>query len=313
MPTVNDAVTEYLINQTAQGAADATLKWYGSILSAFARRFESVALESLDAATVRRYLVELRESGLYEAAPQKPQQDGKKSRATVKGHTIALKAWAGWCAREYGIQDPTANIRAPKRDTPQPRAVSPSDVVKLLTACDPETFAGQRDALILALLYDSGMRSGALLGITLDNIDYGMRRIVITSKGNKRQSAPYTTYTARLMSRYLQARDALQVGHERLIISANTGEPLTASGLNQALKRLKKRSGVSGRVNPHSFRHGFAREYLRQGGDVITLARLLGHSDVNTTAAYYAVFDDDELAMMHNKYSPIRGLNLSSV
>lgn len=201
MPTVSDAVSEYLINQAAQGAAESTLKWYTSILSAFARRFESVALESLDAATIRRYLVELRESGLYEAAPQKPQQDGKKSRAT----------------------------------------------------------------------------------------------------------------TARLLFRYLQTRDALQVSHERLIVSASTGEPLTASGLHQALKRLKKRANVAGRVNPHSFRHGFAREYLRQGGDVITLARLLGHSDVNTTAAYYAVFDDDELAMLHNKYSPIRGLNLSNV
>ncbi|MCU0476789.1 MAG: tyrosine-type recombinase/integrase, partial [Anaerolineae bacterium] len=77
------------------------------------------------------------------------------------------------------------------------------------------------------------------------------------------------------------------------------------SGVHQMLKRLKAKAGVSGRVNPHSFRHNFAREYLRNGGEVVTLARLLGHEDVNTTAAFYAVFSKDELQSQHMKFSPI--------
>lgn len=68
---------------------------------------------------------------------------------------------------------------------------------------------------------------------------------------------------------------------------------------------MKKRAGVSGRVNPHAFRHNFARAYLQSGGDLVTLTPLLGHVDVNVTAAYYAVFSSDELAAMQEKHSPL--------
>jgi integrase/recombinase XerD len=73
--------------------------------------------------------------------------------------------------------------------------------------------------------------------------------------------------------------------------------------------RLKKKAGVAGRVNPHSFRHAFAREYLKNGGDVSILPTLMGHSDVNTTRDFYAVFKTDELADLHLKYSPIDHLD----
>lgn len=72
------------------------------------------------------------------------------------------------------------------------------------------------------------------------------------------------------------------------------------------IKRLKKRAGIKGRVNPHSFRHGFAVEYIKAGGDVATLAKLLGHRNINTTAAFYALFTQNELSEMHNKFSPLR-------
>jgi len=75
-----------------------------------------------------------------------------------------------------------------------------------------------------------------------------------------------------------------------------------------ALKRLKEAAGVRGRVNPHAFRHGYAREYIRNGGDLATLSRLMGHSDSAVTSWYYAVFETRELASSHDKYSPIAGL-----
>jgi integrase/recombinase XerD len=85
----------------------------------------------------------------------------------------------------------------------------------------------------------------------------------------------------------------------------NTGEGLTDSGIALILKRLKKRAGVTGRTNPHAFRHGFAREFILNGGDIVVLSKLLGHNNINTTAAFYAIFTEDELAGMHAKFSPL--------
>ena len=79
------------------------------------------------------------------------------------------------------------------------------------------------------------------------------------------------------------------------------------------LKRLKRKSGVKGPVNPHSFRHGFAREYLTNGGNLASLADTLGHSDVRVTWASYAVFTFDELKAAHARYSPVAQLERDGV
>ena len=73
----------------------------------------------------------------------------------------------------------------------------------------------------------------------------------------------------------------------------------------QMLRRLAKRVGVIGRVNPHAFRHGFAREYLRAGGDLASVSDLLGHSQITVTKANYAVFLTEEHREKHEAYSPV--------
>jgi hypothetical protein len=61
------------------------------------------------------------------------------------------------------------------------------------------------------------------------------------------------------------------------------------------LRSLKQAASVKGRVNPHAFRHRFACEYISNGRDISTLAKIPGHTDLSTTANYYAVFDEEEL------------------
>ena len=83
---------------------------------------------------------------------------------------------------------------------------------------------------------------------------------------------------------------------------------MTVSGLNQALKRLARRAGVTGRCNPHSFRHGFARSFLQSGGDLATVAQILGHSSIRVTGDFYSAWSDKELAERHDQFSPIKHL-----
>lgn len=64
---------------------------------------------------------------------------------------------------------------------------------------------------------------------------------------------------------------------------------------------------MTGRTNPHSFRHGFAREWLKAGGDMATLAAIMGHSEPATTLRNYAIFTLDEAIEKHRQYSPMRG------
>lgn len=75
------------------------------------------------------------------------------------------------------------------------------------------------------------------------------------------------------------------------------------------LLQIGRRAGVKGRINAHAFRHAFARNFLRNGGNLAALGRILGHAPGSTvTAKYYGVWDDSELQEFHGRFSPLSGM-----
>ncbi len=167
---------------------------------------------------------------------------------------------------------------------------------------------GIRDRAILAFLTDTGCRAGGLLTLRLDDLDLTAGKALVSEKFDKSRVVPFTPYTAELLRQWLAVRPP-----EAPTVFCSLGpnqyaRPLYMSGLHHLLERLKLKAGVTGRINPHSFRHGFAREHLKNGGDLATLARLMGHSNVSVTAEFYAVFTEEELADKHAQFSPMRSL-----
>lgn len=133
---------------------------------------------------------------------------------------------------------------------------------------------------------------------------------VVREKGDRSRAVPFTSYTAQLLRRWLDIRP-IDANPETVFCSLGsntTGDPLTLSGLHMLIRRLRLRTGVTGRTNPHAFRHSFARQYLLNGGDLATLAQLMGHSDVSVTTDFYAIYTEAELAKQHGRFSPIRNL-----
>lgn len=300
-----DALNDFLLALRADGLRPATLQWYRSLLSAFTQEVTD-DLENVTPRMVRQYIVALEDrTERYIGAPQKPTQRGGLSKASVAAHVRALHAFWTWCEREYQLdRNPMSNIKRQRVVPPEPKAINGQDFVKLFNATEGGRF-GERDRAILVFLADTGSRLGGLLTLTLDNLFVEDQRAIVREKGQKTRPVVFTAYTARILLQWLAVRPT---GDSRYVFVSQRGGKLTESGVNQLLARLKARAGVQGRVNPHSFRHGFAREYLRNGGDLATLARLLGHSDISTTAAYYAVFSQDELADLHEKFSPINSI-----
>lgn len=298
---IETALNEYWLACTAEGLSLATIKWYKSLLSAFAWKFQGWEIEAITPTWIRQYLVGLQErQARYIGSPQKPEQPGGLSRASVAAHDRALHAFWGWCSREYGIPDPMTNIKRRKAPPPAPKAIRPADFVRLFNAATHE-----RDRAILVFLADTGCRLGGLLNLTLEGLCLEDRRALVREKGENTRAVVFTLYTAEMIRQWLAVR---QSPTDFVFCNLITGQRLTESGVAMLIKRLKARAGVTGRCNPHSFRHNFAREYLRNGGDLATLAKLLGHKTINTTAAYYAIFSPDELAEFHERFSPLRTL-----
>ena len=85
-------------------------------------------------------------------------------------------------------------------------------------------------------------------------------------------------------------------------------DKLTTRGVPHMLIRRGKRAGCKGLVNPHAFRHAFAINYLMNGGDLGTLSKLMGHSDVSVTIEYYGRLALSDLQEKHRQHSPIARL-----
>lgn len=302
---LEQAYDDFMLAAEADGLKLPTLKWYRSVLSKLVQALGSLDIDEVKASHLREYLVAMRrQESKFINAPQKPEQEGGLSAHTIKAHDTALRAFFAWCKREYDIKDPMDNIRRAPAPQQLPKSIDKETFIAIFnTTGDGDE--GIRDRAILAFLADTGCRLGGLISLTIDLLDLDERRAYVVEKGSKMRTLFFTHYTAQLLALWYSVRPDVEHGY--VFTSFKTGQTnaLTESGVQQMLKRLKQRAGVRGRVNPHAFRHNFAREYLKNGGDIVTLARLLGHTNINTTAASYAVFSKDELAGQHGQYSPM--------
>ena len=114
----------------------------------------------------------------------------------------------------------------------------------------------------------------------------------------------FSPQTAVVLQRYIQRQPAIERESE-VVFCGWRGRPLTTFGVHEMLASRAKKAGVKSRVNPHTFRHTFATNYLRMGGDASSLQRILGHSDISTTIRNYAHLVDEDLSKAHDQFSPM--------
>lgn len=292
---LKEAFEEFLLAKVANGLSSESTRSYKGLIEPFIKEAgENSLLSAFDKNYMRRYVANLRER---RSLVHRGQQ---LSRSSVDTYVRNLKIFWKWCGGEYGIEDPMQSITMPKRRKTQPTAIEPRNFVKLFNET-ANSVSGERDRALLALLADTGARRSGVLSLTIEQVQSGTQKAYIFEKGKWRWIF-WTFYTQQVIEKWL-AMHPNQKG--ALFINLRDGKSLTGSGIYQILMRLKRRAKIQGRANPHGFRHGFARIYLMNGGDAITLAWLLGQSNANVLKDYYAIFSQDELAEMHDKKSPL--------
>lgn len=180
-------------------------------------------------------------------------------------------------------------------------APSRDECVAMLRAPDRKTERGLRDALILQLLLDTGLRVSALVRITVADIDFKQRHIWVVEKGSKERTVPFGAQTYRWLRRYvvavgLEERDPLFPGQ--------TSGPMSRRTVDDIIKECAHQAHVrDGKVSAHDLRRAFAREFLRNGGDLESLRQLLGHSSY-AMVKRYAELASGVVAEKHRRASP---------
>lgn len=285
----------FLIERKARGVSDGTLHYYRMKLRGFSDYCDNHALTNIHQLTptfIRRYILWLEEQG--------------HNPGGQHAHYRAIRAFLRWFENEVEPDDwknPIAKVKAPKVPDEPLEPVSFDVVTKMLNACPRDTFTGDRDAAILLCLLDTGARAGEFLAVNLEDVNQARGDILIRrGKGGKPRSVFLGKKSRRQMRRYLKCRrdesPALWVTHPRF-----GSERLTYDGLRSVLKRRADFAKVDA-PTPHDFRRAFALSMLRQGVDIFTLAKLMGHADITVLRRYLRQTKDDTEAA-HRQHGPV--------
>lgn len=239
------------------------------------------------------------------------------AQATRAAYDRAIRAFLRFCVREGWLAvDPMAERRRIQPGRQLPDTWTLDEVAALLATCGGDP-VGVRDRAAMLVLLDTGLRAGELCALAVEDVALGADRgrVVVRATGSKSaqdRAVPLYTDTVRALRSWLAVRPA----EARTVFVAVDGRatltdrPLTPNGLNQMVRRRVLQAGVPmKRALCHIWRHTFAKLYVRQGGDLETLRRLLGHASIETTRRYLA-FRNQEIADRHFELSPVRQLSM---
>lgn len=306
-------VDEYAVWHEVSGHSPKTISWYRWILDTFRTWLERngypTMVEELTISHARGFLqAEQQREQTCAGNAFRPPQPGKLSDRTIHGYARALRAFFRWLeAEEYLSKNPMTKLKPPKLERRYKDVLSVDDVERLLAELNPKTFLGARMYAMVALLYDSGLRAGELVGLDVGTVDWAGYQVRVMGKGKKERLVPFSPTTQRALRKYLTLRDRYALdGVGALFINAE-GHRLTVSGLTQAVKRLGKRAGIP-RLHPHLLRHSAAVAAIMNGADQFALKRILGHSQLSTTDVYVD-YAQQHLAERHKQFSPMARVN----
>jgi site-specific recombinase XerD len=172
-----------------------------------------------------------------------------------------------------------------------PRAIEPDQVRQLLSSIDQNTAIGRRDYAILLLLARLGLRSGEIVGLELDHIDWNKGLLRVRGKSGQRNELPLTEEVGRAISAYLRfGRPDSTSRRVFLRAKAPARGFRGASGVGSIVRHSLERAGVDAPTcGAHQFRHGLATEMLRQGATLDEIGEVLGHHHPQTTKIYTKV------------------------
>lgn len=265
-----------------RGLSRNTLEAYRSDLLQFGTFLEAHAVDALAAvhADLAAFMAQL-----AQGTPERP----PVAAATLQRKTACLRSFYRHLRRENLIDhDPTADLRAPRKQQRLPKVLSRDQVAALLSAPHGTTPAALRDRALLELMYACGLRASEAIELHVGDVDLQAGVLRARGKGSKERMVPVGREAITAVAIYLRRGRPLLVGarEERHLFVNQRGGGLTRQGLYKIVQRHAAAVGLQDEMSPHTLRHTFATHLLAGGCDLRSLQEMLGHADIATTQIY---------------------------
>jgi len=294
-PTLREALEEFIVECRTKNLSPSTAEFYERRVSEFLEPWLEVPLLDVTIHDVRERICYC--------------QERSYSPATINGNLRAVKALFNYALREdYDITLNPKAIRAikePKRVMPH---LSTEDEIRaLLSQPNQQTFLGLRDFTMMLVTLDSGIRVGELVGLDVDDVK--LPQLKVRGKGDKERLIRLSDQVQKTMMKYLRARKECGVAGNFLFPSRH-GRRISARTFAGHLKEYGEAAGITSiTLAPHRLRYTYATHYLRNGGDIVSLQGIMGHTTLTQTRHYAQVTNADFIEHAP-KFSPVGKLKL---
>ncbi len=216
----------------------------------------------------------------------------QNNSATISRKISALRSFYKYLVNQnYVTNNPFLSVKLPKKEKKLPRFFSYHELEEMFEIPDLSSPLGQRDRLILELLYATGVRVGELVNIKCSDIRG--REIKILGKGNKERYVEFGDYADEILKLYL-GDGYLKLNKknsEYLLLNKNYTR-LTDRGVRLVLDNIINKTSIHKNISPHMIRHSFATHLLNEGCDLLSVQQLLGHASLSATSIYTHITND---------------------
>ena len=206
----------------------------------------------------------------------------------------------------YSKSSPMSNIESPKLGRKLPDILNVEEISQMISSINIKEKFGQRNKTIIEILYGTGIRVSELIELKISNIFFKENLIRVLGKGDKERFVPIGLKAKKSIIDYINNDRKCQKIEESsndILILSKYGKKITRHMIFTLIKNISKKSGITKKISPHTFRHSFASHLLKNGADLRTIQLILGHENITTTEIYTHL-DSKHLLNVMKKYHP---------
>ncbi len=301
-PLLSSAIDRYLqFLQTEENKSRLTITNYRESLNLLTTLLPIKSVKDFDKMVIRDYKQALGDF--------RTRQNGEMAVRTRNHHLTVLRAFLRYLVQEEEMDVyPPDRIKRFKEEQRQVKVLTAEELERLRGAPDRETREGKRDSAILELFFSTGLRLAELRSLNVKDLNYNTREISVRGKRSKIRVVFLSDSAVDALKDYMLSRTdhltPLFIRHpERATDIMPPGEEFRLSRISiyNIVKKYALAAGIVSNPSPHTLRHSFATDLLRNGADLRSVQELLGHKDLSTTQIYTHV-TNPQLKEVHQKF-----------
>lgn len=287
--------------QTEENKSKLTLQNYRESLTLLSKLLSVTRIDKFDKDVIRDLKYKLREV--------KTRQGRELGIRTVNHHLTVLRAFLRYLVQEEELDIyPPDRIKRFKENPRQVKVLTLEEVLRMMGEVDTSKKEGKRDRALLELFFSTGLRLAELRALNCKDVNFKTKEMSIRGKRGKIRVVFLSGAAADSLKEYLDCRlDHVvplfirNISKASLVMPPGEEYRLSRVSIYQIVKKYAARAGIVVDPSPHTLRHSFATDLLRNGADLRSVQELLGHQDLSTTQIYTHV-TNPQLKAVHEKF-----------